>query len=79
MITPPSTHIINGPHGIGPIHRSLLQRRMSLLRRVEAFLSNKALAVTAAKNGERHTAKFWGQMARFDWSLIAEDLATPSL
>lgn len=75
----PAPHLVTGPHGIGPIHRTLLHQRMSLLKRVETFLSNKAQAVSAAKNGDRHTARFWGAMARFDWSLIAEDLARPTL
>jgi len=52
---------------------------LELLNRIDAFRANKDFAIAAAKRGDRDSARFWGQQARFDWSLIATALAQPTL
>lgn len=53
--------------------------RMALLRRTQAFLGNKEFAVTAARRGDRDSARFWGAQARVDWTYLSALLANPSL
>lgn len=55
------------------------ENRISLLRRTQAFLGNKEMAVTAAKRGDREGARFWASQSRYDWSLLSALLANPAL
>ncbi|MHB1079806.1 MAG: hypothetical protein ACYC67_10400 [Prosthecobacter sp.] len=55
------------------------QGRIALLHRMKHFFGNKEMAVTAAKRGDRESARFWGAMARYDWSLLSALLANPAL
>lgn len=56
-----------------------MKGRFDLLKRTQNFLGCKESAIAAAKRGDREGARFWGQQARFDWSLIAAALAQPTL
>lgn len=53
--------------------------RIALLRRTQAFLGNKEFAVTAARLGDRDSARFWGAQARVDWSYLSALIANPAL